>query len=225
MGLALVALVLVASMVVLGLWQLGVYDDQQRSDARERADRTPVPLTESLGPDDPFPADLVGMPVTVSGTYAPRDQLYVEGLPGSGHRYAVVTPLVVQESAILVVRGSTDDLGASPPAGPVTVEGLLEPPMPAGSRLDRHRVTDALNIARLVEGVNRDLYSGYVVLEGSVPAERLPAVAPPLPDPSRWAGIRNLVYAVQWWVFAGFVVFMWWRIVHEADDYDDERVR
>jgi len=39
----------------------------------------------------------------------------------------------------------------------------------------------------------------------------------PTPDPSRWAGIRNLLYAFQWWLFAGFVAFMWWRVVGDPD--------
>ena len=39
----------------------------------------------------------------------------------------------------------------------------------------------------------------------------------------RWAGIRNLVYAVQWWVFAAFVAFMWWRMVSEPPGSHDER--
>ena len=25
-------------------------------------------------------------------------------------------------------------------------------------------------------------------------------------------GLRNLAYALQWWVFAAFAVFMWWRV-------------
>jgi hypothetical protein len=29
---------------------------------------------------------------------------------------------------------------------------------------------------------------------------------------------RNLAYAVQWWLFAAFGVFMWWRVVR--DDHE-----
>lgn len=25
--------------------------------------------------------------------------------------------------------------------------------------------------------------------------------------------LRNLAYGIQWWVFAGFAVFMWWRML------------
>ena len=224
-GLTVLALALVAAMTVLGVWQLGVYDDQQRDDARERAVSTPVALGDLIGPDAPFPADGVGSPVRVSGSYAASEQFYVERFPGSPLEYAAVTPLVIEGSAVLVVRGGTDELTAPPPTGRVMVEGLLEPPTTEGARLDSRRVTDGLNIARLVEAFDRDLYSGYIVLTDSTPAESLPAVKPSLPEPSRWAGIRNLVYAVQWWVFAGFVVFMWWRIVSEADDRRPDPVR
>jgi surfeit locus 1 family protein len=36
-----------------------------------------------------------------------------------------------------------------------------------------------------------------------------------VPDTSFTTGLRNLMYALQWWVFGGFVVFMWWRILRE----------
>jgi ABC-type nickel/cobalt efflux system permease component RcnA len=32
---------------------------------------------------------------------------------------------------------------------------------------------------------------------------------------------RNLAYALQWWVFALFAAYMWWRMVR--DDYEDGR--
>jgi hypothetical protein len=54
-------------------------------------------------------------------------------------------------------------------------------------------------------------------------------VPPPLPDPSRWSGIRNLLYACQWWVFAAFVAFMWWRMTDDValgePDSDDASER
>lgn len=28
-----------------------------------------------------------------------------------------------------------------------------------------------------------------------------------------FGGLRHLAYALQWWVFAGFAVFLWWRMV------------
>lgn len=219
-GLGLVALVLMAAMAVLGLWQLRAYDGHQSDAVQALLHSRPVPLDDLLGPDAPFPADGVGRPVLVSGRYREPDQFYVRGLPGAGAAYAVVTPmLTTADSAILVVRGASSSLAASAPSGPVTVRGVLQPSQPTGAPLNHTRVTDGIRIASVLRAVHTDLYAGYVVLRSSTPHERLMAVHPPLSQSSGWAGVRNLLYAIQWWVFAGFVAFMWWRIV--GDDNRD----
>jgi surfeit locus 1 family protein len=219
LGLLAVAVVLVAVMVGLGLWQYQAYDQHQRDDARSAADQAPVPLDEALGPDEAFHADSVARPVTATGEYVQTEQIYVTDYDGASNRYAVVTPLVTASgSAILVVRGSTDDLGTKAPEGPVDVEGSLQPSMEEGAPIDGDRVTDGIRTSSLVGAVGEDLYSGYLVLTSSTPEDSLTPVEPPLPDPSRWAGIRNLIYALQWWLFAAFVVFMWWRIAHDTAD-------
>ena len=28
--------------------------------------------------------------------------------------------------------------------------------------------------------------------------------------------MRNLLYALEWWVFGGFAVFIWWRYVRDV---------
>jgi cytochrome oxidase assembly protein ShyY1 len=208
-----------AALVTLGLWQLGAYDDRQASDAASQAGRRPVPLDDVMGPDDGFPSDGVGRPVTVTGEFLAAEQLYVEGLPGSQGRYAVVTPLLTDNgAAVLVVRGSSGEASADVPTGDIEVRGSLQPPTADGGPVDDARVTDGLRVSALVEAVRRDLYGGYVVAsEGAATAGLTPAVAP-TPDPSRWAGIRNLLYAFQWWLFAGFVAFMWWRVVGDDPD-------
>ena len=32
-----------------------------------------------------------------------------------------------------------------------------------------------------------------------------------LPDPDSSTGLRNLFYAIEWWVFGAFALFVWWR--------------
>lgn len=224
LALGVLALVLMAAMSWLGLWQLGVYDDHQHAEAQAALRQPAVPLEQMLGPDDAFPDDGTGRPVIIRGTFVASEQIYVRNMSGALERYAVVTPLRTSSgSAVLVVRGasSTPDVAqASVPAGRVTVRGYLEPSEAAGSRLDGRRVTDALAVSALVDVVDADLYSGYVLQETITPAAGpgLALVTPTLPDPSRWSGIRNLLYACQWWVFAGFVAFMWWRITDPRFD-------
>ncbi len=218
LALGAAGLVLMAAMVSLGFWQLSVYDDQQHADAQSALREPTVPLDTLIGPDDAFPSDGVSRPVMVSGTYLARDQLYVRHFAGSPGRYAVATPLVTATgSAILVVRGSTASPSAEVPSGRVTVRGILEPSGGIGSPPNASGLTNGLSIASLVNAIGPDLYSGYVLLRKSAPPQSpaLVAVSPPLPDPSPWSGVRNLLYACQWWVFALFVAFMWWRMTGE----------
>lgn len=218
LGLGLMAVVLMVTMVTLGLWQLGAYDDRQSDDAESRARSRPVPLDDVLGPDEGFPSDGVGRPVTVSGEFLADEQLYAEGLPGVDDAYAVVTPLLTDKgSAVLVVRGSSDEASAEVPPGDIVVTGWLEPSTADGGSVDEARVTQGLRVSALVDAVRVDLYGGYVIAAGSTASGDLTPVVPPRPDPSRLAGIRNLLYAMQWWLFAGFVAFMWWRVVGDVD--------
>jgi surfeit locus 1 family protein len=216
LGLLVIAAVVMAAMIAMGRWQFGVYDDHQRADALAVMHRAPVPIDTVLGPDDAFPSGSVGTPVVVSGRYDRADQLYVRGVAGAEARYGVVTPLVTATgSAVLVLRGSSPVPQAPAASGRVRVSGILEPSQSGSGALDARRVTSAVRVGALVSDVHPDLYAGYVVLTKSEPVEQLGQVDPPLPDPSRWAGLRNLLYAVQWWIFAAFVAFMWWRIVTE----------
>lgn len=216
-GLLGVAVVLMAAMIALGLWQFRAYDEHQREDAEELAAQEPIPLDEALGRDDGFAQDMVGQPVTAVGRYVGDEQIYVTGIDGTTRGYAVVTPLLTPSgSAVLVVRGSSDRASAPVPTGTVEVEGSLQPPTAEGTGVDAARVASGIRTASLVGAFGEDLYSGYIVLTESEPADVLTPVEPPLPDASRWAGLRNLVYALQWWLFAAFVAFMWWRIAHDA---------
>jgi cytochrome oxidase assembly protein ShyY1 len=216
LGLLVIAVVVMAAMIAMGRWQFGVYDDHQRADALAVMRQAPVPIDTVLGPDDAFASGSIGTPVVVSGRYDRSDQLYVRGVPGAGERYGVVTPLVTASgSAVLVLRGSSPVPRAPAASGRVRVSGILEPSQSGSGALDASRVTTGVRIGALVSDVHPDLYSGYVVLTNSEPVEQLGKIDPPLPDPSRWAGVRNLLYAVQWWIFAAFVAFMWWRIINE----------
>jgi hypothetical protein len=43
-----------------------------------------------------------------------------------------------------------------------------------------------------------------------------PAELEALPEPSRFTGVRNLLYAFEWWVFGAFAGFIWWRWRRDA---------
>jgi cytochrome oxidase assembly protein ShyY1 len=164
--------------------------------------------------------------VAATGSYAPaRQQFFVRGKQQDGHAgYWVLAPLLTGRSAVLVVRGwvrhPSDPAASSVPTGPVRVIGWLQPPEPASTPYgpaSDSRVVTAVSTASLVAQVPYDLYSGYLVVAEQRPPERqLDLVERPVAPGSGTAGWRNLAYAGQWWLFAAFVAFMWWRIVRDA---------
>jgi surfeit locus 1 family protein len=221
-GLTAIAVLLVAAMVWLGRWQFSAYDQHQNDDSSAALDRAPVPLDDALGPDAPFPTESVSRPVIVVGRYLGDEQFYVRDFGGNG-RFAVATPVLTSSgAAVIVVRGSASSMPTTAPSGDVRVEGVLEPSQGSAAPLDDARTTNGIQIARLVSSFDEDLYAGYVIATASQPADSLALVAVPRPDASFWAGIRNLLYALQWWAFAAFVVFMWWRILRDLRDREDD---
>ena len=216
----LLALVAIAVCVVAGLWQLGVYESEQADRSHELASAEPVPLTSALGPDEGITNELVGAPVTAEGQYAADAQQFLvsdrshQGRSG----YWVVSPLVLDTgSAILVVRGWTPEASVPPvPSAPVTVTGALQPGEAPGadSLPGPDRVVDSIRIPSLVAAMPFDLYSAVLIrtAEEPKPADGLAPVDPSTPDAPWTDGLRNLAYALQWWVFGAFAVFMWWRV-------------
>ena len=219
LGAAALTLVLVGIAGWLGLWQYDAWQASRDAEARDLSELTPVPLTDVMGNDDPFPAPDLGRPVEVSGDWleggfwvADRE---LEGQPG----YWAVAPLRVGDAAVLVVRGwaPQPDAALLAATGRADVTGWLQ--APEGSMVTDDDPSDdvfpEIRVADAVQRVDVDLYSAYLV--GQAPAEGLqPAALEALPNPSRSTGIRNLLYAVEWWVFGAFAAFIWWRWRRDA---------
>jgi len=216
-GFHLLALVLVAAAVALGLWQYHAWSLRREAEARDLANVAPIPLADAMGPDDPFPGNRIGQPVTVTGTWVPGGTVYISGRERDG--FWAVTPLSTDNgSAIEVVRGWAASRAAmpEPPTGTATVTGSLQPPEGTGE-IDTDPSDDVLpqlRIADAIQHVDQDLYGAYVVSTPPGPGlEQADLEA--LPDASRFTAIRNLLYAIEWWFFGGFAAFVWWRWVRD----------
>jgi len=210
----------IVAAVLLGRWQVDAWQTHREDRAAEIADDAPVPLDDVLGADDAFPTAGVGRPVSASGEWRPDETVLVadkehEGEPG----YWVVTPLRVCAegcaSLPVVVGWSPDEAAAPPESGDVEVTGWLQPGESAGLPDDDRAdaVLPTLRIADLLQRVDGDLYGGYLILRTPTEArEGLQAVTPAsLPDPPTFTALRNLLYGIEWWFFALFAVFLWWR--------------
>jgi surfeit locus 1 family protein len=186
-----------------------------------------VPLTEVMGPDDPFPGDRVGQQVSVSGTWLDDGTVFVSGREREGvDGYWMVTPLGLADGAALpVVLGWVAEPDAAPPSpsGEAEVVGWLQPPEGTGVTDDDpgDDVVPQLRTADLVQLVDQDLYGAYAVAMGGVAG--LPAAdLAQLPEAGRFTAVRNLLYGIEWWVFGAFALFVWWRWVRDSTRVPDE---
>ncbi|RLV48077.1 SURF1 family protein [Nocardioides mangrovicus] len=203
----------------LGLWQLHAWREHRAEAARDLTDARPVALASVMGGDSAFPGKSIGQPVRLSGSWLSSGTVYVKGREHGGRSgYWVVSPLLVDgtRSAMPVVRGWSTRPQAPSVSGAAAVTGWLQPG--DGDGLvdeDRHDdVVPELAIPDLVNRVDTDLYSGYVIARDEPAAARttLAAVGPQSTPGVSWStGLRNLFYAVEWWVFGGFAVAVWVR--------------
>jgi cytochrome oxidase assembly protein ShyY1 len=220
-------LVVVAALVAagwLGLWQYHGWQERRATEARDLTQAAPIPLDDAIGPDDPFPGDLVGQPVEVHGEWA-GGTVYVSGRRHDGQEgYWVVDPVRVGQSLLPTVRGWTASTDGVPPvSGPVDLVGWLQPSESTGVPDDdpADDVLPQLRVADLAQRFDEDLYGAYVVMRDPPPAGALvEADLEELPDAGRFTGIRNLLYAAEWWFFGLFAAFVWWRWAREETESD-----
>lgn len=205
-----VAGVVAASCVGLGLWQLARLGERRELNARilDRRTATPVTIEE---------ADAVAgayRPATAEGTYDVAHEVLVYGrsLEGeAGHH--VVTPLLLANGdAILVLRGwvpfatqSAPVPGAAPPADEVRVRGVLVPDEGDGSTgPDAGGIVRRLDVAGIASTVTYDVFRLPLQLTEQAPPQ--PGASPtPVPLPELSEG-PHLSYAIQWFSFAAVAV-------------------
>jgi cytochrome oxidase assembly protein ShyY1 len=252
LGLLLVFLVIAAVCARLGVWQLdravqrAEINEAARVAQQEQAPATP--LGEVLAPRQTFPGDLVGTKVRVTGRfdgetllvpgragptgevgYLVLDRFRVtdDGAPSSPASQpdpdaAAAEPGVGGALGVLpVVRGWVAEPSAPPPApGDVTVQGFLQ----AGESFERADLPEgqlaAIAPGQLVNLWGGPLYTGYLVVSDPVDigVERLP----PPTIPGGGLNLQNLAYALQWWIFGGFAVLLWSRLVRDEARADAE---
>jgi cytochrome oxidase assembly protein ShyY1 len=221
LGLLALVLVLCAAFVWLGRWQLGVAESTAHREAVELArSQAPAELSTLIQPHAPFRGDLSSRPFTATGHYDADGQLLVpgrrlEGQPG----FWVLAPFVVDSSGatLPVVRGFVADAGSAPlpPAGTLTISGGLAPgespspdPVPSGQ-------IGSVDLSQLVNTWPGELYNAFGFVEGEDPATASALATVPTPIGETGVQWRNAAYAVQWWIFALFALWMWARMVRD----------
>lgn len=246
------ALVLSGVFVLLSQWQLS-RSTQHEPPAPSSLEEV-KPLVDVLQPGQFFPGSVSDQMVSATGSYDPAKQVLVEGRLHDGHKgYWIVSAFAVENAPTItgaaaspqtwipVARGWVAEPAQAgpPPSGTLTVTGRLLPseaPLPNVDAGEGR--ASAVAVAELINKWEVSSYPGFIAATSeaaggaTVPLDD--AVKPlnvPAQPPAQQINWLNLFYSVEWVVFAGFALYIWWRMVaddhrrdleEDDDEYDDD---
>jgi cytochrome oxidase assembly protein ShyY1 len=233
-GINVFVLLAIPFCIFMGSWQLSRFEGrmQDHRTAGELAEAAKTEAAQPLAGLLPVDKRTSGMQATATGRYDTGRQLLVpdrdlDDKPG----FYVLTMLRTDGGrALPVVRGWLPGTAEAsrvpaPPTGEVTVTGALQASESPGSNgvsatggLPAGQI-GAISAATLVNLVPYDVYDAWITLakaDGGMKA--VPATA------AQGTGLdlkafQNLGYTGEWFVFAGFVVFMWFRLLRREAEF------
>ncbi|MET8013062.1 SURF1 family protein [Streptomyces sp. NPDC005271] len=215
----------------MGSWQLSRFEarvdthKQQQNEASDAKKAAAEPLRDLL----PVSAETSGRQATATGRYDMAHQLLVphRRLDDRDGFYVLTLLRTDAGKSLPVVRGwlpgdARDKADTAkvppPPSGEVTVTGALQASEHQGSDgvsasggLPRGQL-GIISAASLVNLVPYQVYDAWITSTQAVGA-----LKPVPPVVAEGTGLdlkafQNLGYTGEWFVFAGFVVFMWFRL-------------
>lgn len=231
-GINLFVVLAIPFCVFMGSWQLGKFED--RVDSHQKTERKPGPGQQKAVPLDellPVDQETSGRAATATGRYGKQFLVPERELDGKRGSYVLTLLKTDGGRTLPVVRGWLPEGAPAPaaPAGEVTVTGALQASENAGTD-GVHAVgglpsgqLGMISAASLVNLVPDDVYDAWITLteaDGGLTA--VPAVAPQGSGLSLKA-FQNLGYTGEWFVFAGFVLFMWSRLVRREAEAARDR--
>jgi len=206
----------------MGSWQLDRFSARVESHQEQRKgrDAPAAPLTGML----PVTTDTVGRLATATGRYDPGAEFLVPDRRLEGERGFFALSVLRTEggAALPVVRGWLPGTARAagvpaPPTGTVTVTGVLQ--APENQRTKGVRVggltpgrIGIISAASLVNVVPYEVYDAWITLAETGGGLRAVPPAAVQRTGLDLKAFQNLGYTGEWFVFAGFVVFMWFRL-------------
>lgn len=228
----LFALAVAAGFALLGQWQIERAVEQ--STTTERPTEEVLPFGDLVQPDTPTEQVATAQRVEVHGTFVPGDTVLVEGRLNDGVAgYWVVAHLEVTDAApgglpVAIgwaadrdtAQGAADAFDAAADGSVAQIVGRFLPseaPIAPDEDGDPFAMT-TVAVAQLInvwgDYDDRPVYFGYVTATDAAPG--LAPIASPPPEHTFELNWLNVFYAVEWVVFAGFAVYLWYRLVRDA---------
>lgn len=239
------ALAVAAVLVLLSQWQFS--RSLEKDVAPPSVTEKVQPLSQTMVPGKLMTGNIEGQLVTTTGHFDAAKQVLVPSrIENEQVGYWVVTAFVVDgapkqegvastsEVIIPVARGwiAEPSDAATAPQGTIQLEGRLlnsEGPVIAQNIPDGQ--VSALATSELINLWDVTSYAAFIVshqeladgqeVGASATNGSLVPITVTATDQNDKVNWLNIFYAIEWVVFAGFALFMWWRLV--ADDYRREQ--
>lgn len=228
-ALLVLALVVAAAFAALGQWQLSRSIDSGQ--VIERESETVLPLSEVAEPQKPTTQRADGQLVKVSGEFIEADFSVISNRVNGGETgFWAVGHLVTADAASVAIavgwaptEAAADAALRSLSGGQATVTGRYLPGESAQETDFENGERSAFAPAALInewDGFEGSAYGGYIVQDSAPGA--LETIDSPTPIETVTLNWLNIFYAAEWVVFAGFAVFMWYRLVRDAWERETE---
>ena len=232
------ALAIAGAFAALGQWQLSRSVERSATDGRET--ELVRQLADVAVPNSPVTSVAAGQIVETTGTLVPGDWVVLSGRINQGEAgYWVVGHLLVDQAqdaaplSLAVALGwsateegatsAVDDLEAVVDPAPIEITGRY---LPTEAPTEDDYEAGEQNSASVAAFVNQwaelpgAVYGGYLVSATAAPG--LDVIDSPVPSGEVTLNWLNIFYAVEWVVFAGFAVFLWFRLVKDAWEREEE---
>jgi surfeit locus 1 family protein len=227
----LIALGIAAAFASLGQWQIG--RAVQTATVVKYPTEIVEPLSKVATPQKEVTDRAAGQMVSVVGRRVPGDTYVVSDRVNFGVTgYWVIGHVVTGgDASVAVALGWTktraaadaaaDALAAGAPSG--TIVGRYQPTEPPDQEDFEHNARTAVSIPWLInewKTVTPVAYGGYLV--DRTPAAGLARIQSPRPLDDVTLDWLNVFYAVEWALFAGFAIYLWYRLVRDAWEREEE---
>lgn len=218
------ALAVAAGFALLSQWQLA--RSISTGEVVERPTETVLALTDIATPQTAVRVASDGQKVSATGDFVPGDYLVLSERYNNGvEGFWVVGHLTTANGAGVAVglgwaetRADASTVVQALTGGAATVIGrYVADEAPQSSDFQNGKLS-ALSTATLVNlwphVDTAGTYNGYIV--ASEPPTGLQAIDSPPPVVTVELNWLNIFYAAEWVIFAGFAIFLWWRLVRDV---------
>jgi surfeit locus 1 family protein len=221
----LFALAVAAVFALLAQWQWERSNDN--ATVIERDTETPVALSSVASPQSIISSDASGRIVTVDCQILPGDDLWVTNrvLPEGRGDWLIRHCVTAEGYSLALAAGwASEAVDHTFPAidAVVSVQGRYVPTESPQTSDFENGERRAISVAELINLWEQPgpVYGGYVVSDHA--PEGLMTISTTPPSSERELNWLNIFYAAEWIIFAGFALYLWYRLMRDEWERESE---